>query len=144
MSDAASGRVESVDPQRFRVNADGEAQLIGGRCRACGCVTWGVRAMCPRCWSDRDQDEIVLAQEGALYSLTETYRAQNGFKGPYTVGLVDLSQGVRVFGRVHWPAGSGWRPGARMTLFAERVDFETGAPSVYVPAFRPVDGENDA
>ena len=44
---------------------------------------------------------------------------------------------VRVFGRIHWPAGERWSPGAEMELFAERVDFEGDAPSIYVPAFKP-------
>lgn len=144
MSDVQNPGISSIDPQRFRVSAEGEGELVGGRCRACGCTTWGVRALCPRCWADGGQEEIILGREGTLYSLTETHRPQNGFRGPYTVGLVDLPEGVRVFGRIHWPDGSRWKPGAPMRLFAERVDFDGGAPSVYVPAFRPVDGASHA
>lgn len=140
----ANASLPSVDPQRFRVGADGSAMLVGGRCGHCGCLTWAMRAMCPRCWATDRQEEVALPSAGKLYSMTMTHRAQNGFKGPYAVGVVDLPGNVRVFGRIHWPAGERWRPGADMQLFAERVDFEGDAPSVYVPAFRPTETSGHA
>lgn len=137
MTETAKPAAQSVDPQRFRVADDGAPMLVGGRCGHCGCLTWAVRAICPRCWASDRQEEFALPATGRLYSMTMTHRAQNGFKGPYAVGVVDLPGDVRVFGRIHWPAGERWSPGAEMELFAERVDFEGDAPSIYVPAFKP-------
>ena len=112
MTEAAIAQPQSVDAQRFRVGSDGAPMLVGGRCRHCGCVTWGVRTMCPRCWSADPQEEIALPTSGRLYTMTTTYRPQTGYKGPYAVGVVDLAGDVRVIGRIHWPAGTRWRPGA--------------------------------
>jgi uncharacterized OB-fold protein len=136
--------VASVDSQRFRVEPDGRATLIGGRCGHCGCLTWSVRAMCPKCWATDDQQEIALPAKGALYSMTAVQRAQNGYRGPYAVGVVDLPGGVRVFGRIHWPEGSRWQAGAEMELFAERLDFDGGQPSMWVPAFKPSEVQGHA
>lgn len=129
--------VASVDPQRFRVAPDGTPTLVGGRCGHCGCVAWAVREMCPRCWATDRQEEFALPAKGALYTMTMTHRAQNGYRGPYAVGMVDLPGGVRVFGRIHWPEGTRWKPGAEMELFAERLDFDGDRPPMWVPAFKP-------
>jgi hypothetical protein len=76
--------------------------------------------------------------------MTAVQRAQNGYRGPYAVGVVDLPGGVRVFGRIHWPEGTRWRPGAEMELFAERLDFDGGQPSMWVPAFKLSEGQTHA
>ncbi len=127
----------SADPARFRVDGDGKPLLVGGRCRHCGCTTWSVRKLCPRCWEADSMEEIALPAEGELYSMTEIHRAQAGFRAPYAVGVVDLPGPVRVFGRVHWPAGQRWLPGTRVELIAERIDLEGDAAPLWVPAFRP-------
>lgn len=137
MTGVAEKEVASVDAQRFRVSADGMPMLVGGRCGHCGCLGWSVRTICPRCWATDRQEEVALPNRGALYTMTNTYRAQNGYRGPYAVGLVDLPGGVRVFGRIHWPEGSQWRAGTEMELFAERLDFDGDVPPMWVPAFKP-------
>lgn len=128
---------DSMDAHRFRVDAQGTPTLIGGCCGHCGCLVWGVRAMCPRCWATDKQEEVALPHSGSLYSMTTVQRAPGGYRAPYAVGVVDLPGDVRVFGRIHWPDGSRWRPGAEMELIVERVDFDGGLPSILVPAFRP-------
>ena len=133
----AEAEATSVDSQRFRIDGNGKPRLVGGRCRNCGCETWGARTMCPRCWAAEKMEEVDLPNVGALYSMVTVYRAQAGFKGPYTFGLVDLPGCVRVFGRIHWPEGSRWQPGAEMELIAERIDVDSGKPPFWVPAFRP-------
>lgn len=144
MSEDREENVASVDAQRFRVDPEGQPMLVGGRCGHCGCIAWSVRAMCPRCWATDKQEEFALPTKGMLYSMTAVQRAQNGYRGPYAVGVVDLPGGVRVFGRVHWPEGSRWRAGAEMELFAERLDFDGNVPSMIVPAFRPSEGSAHA
>lgn len=118
--------------------------LVGGRCGHCGCLTWGVRAMCPRCWATDLQEEIALPRSGSLYSMTTIQRPQTGYRGPYTVGVVDLPGKVRVFGRIHWPDGSRWRPGTEMELLAERIDFDGDIPPMWVPAFQQKEPSNHA
>lgn len=128
----------SADPSRFRLDADGEPMLVGGRCPDCGCVTWGIRSRCPRCWSTAPMQETALSRRGALYTMTTVLRMPAGYRGPYSVGYVDLPEGVRVFGRILWPAESRWTPGAAVKLVAERIAVDDGTEPLTVPGFRPV------
>lgn len=71
--------------------------LHGSRCAACGHVMLGKRARCTRCWETGRIEAVALGREGRVYSRTVIHAAPDGFSGPYTVGYVDLAEGVRVF-----------------------------------------------
>lgn len=143
MIEAVAEMAQSVDSRRFRVGPDGTPMLVGGQCTHCGCLAWSVRTLCPRCWATDGQEEVELPTKGTLYSLAAVQRAQNGYRGPYAVGVVDLPGGVRVFGRIHWPEGSRWRAGTEMELFAERLEFDA-MPPMWVPAFKPTGAASHA
>ena len=80
------------------------ASLIGTRCASCGTHYFPKSLSCrnPDC-TDKQVEEALLGPTGKLYSYTvQAYRPPPLFKmdswSPYTIGLVDLPQGLRVLG----------------------------------------------
>jgi uncharacterized OB-fold protein len=74
--------------------------LIGGRCLACDAVAFGMRDICPRCWSSDGMRPTPIGRTGRLYSCTTIHQAPDGFAAPYLVGYVDLPEGVRAFAHI--------------------------------------------
>lgn len=79
--------------------------LEGARCGACGFVTLGLRPVCPKCWLARMQ-ALKLGRHGRVYTRTVIHQAPAGFEGPYAVGMIDLSEGIRVFAHLETGAAS--------------------------------------
>jgi uncharacterized OB-fold protein len=79
---------------------NGSARLIGSRCRICGQSFFPKRLQCPECREKGEVEEIALSPKGKLYSYTIVRQAPPGFQAPYTIGLVDLPEGVRLFARL--------------------------------------------
>jgi uncharacterized OB-fold protein len=73
--------------------------LVGGECVECGRKFFPVKQCCPGCGGDQ-VSAIQLARSGNLYSYSVIHSAPRGFKVPYSVGFVDLEDGVRVFGQI--------------------------------------------
>lgn len=75
--------------------------LTTTECRSCGHKTFPPKIMCPECWSE-DVHWVTLEGTGWLRSFTEVWVAPNPFRhqAPYTLGLVDLKDGVRLLARI--------------------------------------------
>jgi uncharacterized OB-fold protein len=86
----------SLDRSRFDRET---ARLIGSRCEQCGTVSWPARAICHHCGS-ADVRELVLSPEGDLVTYTTVWVSRPGLTAPYTLGQVDLPEGVRVFAHI--------------------------------------------
>jgi hypothetical protein len=76
-------------------------RLVGTRCSACGEVTLGASASCANCCGTA-VEAIALSPRGTLWTYTVIrnrppgdYRGPEPFT-PYGVGLVELSDGIRV------------------------------------------------
>lgn len=71
------------------------------RCDDCGRLTFPPKPFCPHCWSQRVA-WVPLSGRGKLYSQTVVHAAPAAFQDevPYRVGIVDLSEGVRIATRV--------------------------------------------
>ena len=79
-----------------------EGTLLVSVCGACGNRWLPPLATCPRCAS-RDVSSAPSAVTGALYSWTVIHLAADpvyAAETPYTVGLVELDDGARLYGRV--------------------------------------------
>jgi uncharacterized OB-fold protein len=85
-----------------------DPQLLGGKCRDCGAITFPVQARCPRCGTET-MAEIPLPTRGTLVSWTTQefppsvpYMGDSTGKSfePYGVGLVQLDDVVRVESRL--------------------------------------------
>jgi scaffold protein (connect acetoacetyl-CoA thiolase and HMG-CoA synthase) len=80
-------------PARYR--------LEGARCQACGKTTFPARRVCPECRGTNFEPQ-KLPREGKLMTWTVIHVAAAGFarQTPYAVGIVELSEGVRVTAQI--------------------------------------------
>ena len=85
--------------------ADGRFQL--SHCRACDRLQFPPRAICPGCHSERIGWRDI-AGRGTLYAHTRIHAAGGPFASmtPYSVGLIDLDEGIRILTRLMPDAGS--------------------------------------
>jgi uncharacterized OB-fold protein len=61
--------------------------------------------VCPQC-GGRDFVALPLPAIGTLYCHSVVHMGPRGVDTPYTVGYVDFSDGLRVFGRIELEAGA--------------------------------------
>jgi uncharacterized OB-fold protein len=71
------------------------------RCAACGRFVFYPRAVCPHCMAD-SLAWVVATGRGSVYSFTVVHRTSDEFQSevPFTVGLVELDEGVRMMARL--------------------------------------------
>ncbi|MCV7231880.1 Zn-ribbon domain-containing OB-fold protein [Mycobacterium branderi] len=77
---------------------DGRPCLQGSRCPICRQVAFPPRQTCSRCYHS-SQEEVALGSEGSLYAFS-TVHVSSTQAVPYTLGFVDLSDEIRVLGRL--------------------------------------------
>jgi uncharacterized protein len=96
-----------IAPDLFTWPSDAP-QLIGGKCGACGTVTFPRQAGCPRCGDDRIEAEL-LERRGTLYTFTtQAFLPKEPYAGPeteetfagYALGYVELPGQVMVEARL--------------------------------------------
>lgn len=101
----ASGAIASLWPGLSGEDADGP-YLEGAACSQCETVTLGLRALCPQCWAQGSMRQLKVGRTGTVYTRTVIHQAPEGFEAPYSAGMVDLSEGIRVFAHLETgPAG---------------------------------------
>ncbi|MFC7131588.1 MULTISPECIES: Zn-ribbon domain-containing OB-fold protein [Salinibaculum] len=69
--------------------------LLGQECADCGHGTGTAAAACSHCGS-RDTTAVVLPEDGEIYTETRINVPPPAFEGPYTVAIVELSDGTRL------------------------------------------------
>jgi uncharacterized OB-fold protein len=123
-----------------------EPRLIGGRCTACGMVTFPAQDSCPRC-AATEMAEHLLPRRGRLWAWTTQefpppsppYAGPTGDAFvPYGVGYVELGDEVRVETRL--TTTQGLEIGAEMELVLVPFRTDGDGNEVVTFAFRPVDG----
>ena len=72
-------------------------KFVTTRCAACGKLTFPPKQYCPDCWSD-EMNWTELSGRGILYARTTIHAAATQFleETPFSVGIVDLEEGVRL------------------------------------------------
>ena len=85
--------------QKLFMEGTGEPILKGSKCLDCNRILFPARSRCPECLSS-NINEIPLGKKGSLYSYTTVYIPSKNFEPPYTVGYVELEEGVRIFGQI--------------------------------------------
>lgn len=106
-------------------------ELLIKRCRSCTRAHWYPRAHCPHCHAD---DPVWEPSSGRGTLHTFTVIRQNNASGfrdlvPYALGLVDLTEGVRIFATIHGDH-TGLRVGAPVSL-----DFDEVSENYSLPVF---------
>lgn len=121
-----------------------EPRLIGGRCAACGIVTFPIQQSCPRCAST-DMAEHLLPPRGRLWAWTTQefpppsppYAGPTGEAFvPYGVGYVELGGEVRVETRL--TQTKDLKTGMEMELVLVPFRVDDDGNEVVTFAFRPV------
>jgi uncharacterized protein len=131
----------------FRWPAD-EPRLIGGRCTACGTITFPHQSGCPKCGA-QPLEEMLLSTRGRLWAWTTQEfpppaPPYEGARGedftPFGVGYVELPDELRVEARLTEHDPEKLRVDMEMELVI--VPFGTGedGDELVTFAFRPVDG----
>ena len=111
-----------------------ENRLLIMGCGQCKKPFFYPRRCCPACWSE-DVKWLESSGSGTLWTLTEVATSLWGDAWndtvPYTVGLVELDEGVRIVSRL--VGGSDWKIGDRV-----RVVFQPGEGDSVMPYFTAV------
>jgi uncharacterized OB-fold protein len=74
----------------------GGAVLLGGHCKSCNASTFPAYPVCPVCMSEEVEAE-EMPKTGTVYSLSTVHVGPAKWHKPFTVGYVDLDNGVRLF-----------------------------------------------
>jgi uncharacterized OB-fold protein len=108
------------------------SELMIKRCRQCGDHLYPRRMFCPRDMSD--QLEWVRASgRGTVYTFSSIYRAPDrSLEVPYTNGIVELDEGVYLYGRLVGKADQDFAIGD--TVEVEFASVVPGQPKL--PVFR--------
>jgi uncharacterized OB-fold protein len=136
-------------PEVFTWPAD-EPSLIGGRCAACGSVTFPTPASCARCGST-DVEQHLLPRRGTLWTFTtqeflpkEPYASGETLETfrPYGVGMVQLGDEVRVEGRLTESDANKLEIGMEMELVVVPFREDPDGAEIMTYAFAPAKGRD--
>jgi uncharacterized protein len=116
----------------------GTVRLHGSHCAHCGQSAFPPHLSCPACGAETGQSTVHLSPIGTLYSFSEIHIAPKGFATPYTVGYVDLPEGVRLFGQIEGKA-SGLAIGQEVAVTLAPVRRDEAGRTVISYKFRPVE-----
>ncbi|EEA03087.1 protein of unknown function DUF35 [Burkholderia sp. H160] len=79
--------------------------MLGAKCSHCETPIYPVITACPQC-GNCGFVASPLPALGTLYSYSVVHMGPKGVDVPYIVGYVDLSEGLRVFGRIEKTGGA--------------------------------------
>lgn len=95
---------EKNEPDDLSIMLPGEALalrpngpvLVGGHCKSCDTHTFPAYPVCPKCMSE-DIEHEDMPKTGTVYAASTVHVGPAKWHKPFTVGYVDLDNGVRVF-----------------------------------------------
>ncbi|MEM3464199.1 MAG: Zn-ribbon domain-containing OB-fold protein [Candidatus Bathyarchaeia archaeon] len=78
-----------------------QGKLMAGKCRNCGKIHLPPRPLCDKCHS-KEFEWVELPQTGKLLTYTIIHVAPTQFQdmAPYTVGIVQLENGLKIPGMI--------------------------------------------
>lgn len=116
-----------------------EPRLLGAICTKCGHHVFPYQDMCPDC-CDETMEQTELSNKGKLFSFTGIYAPPPDFKGnvlPYTVGILELPEGVKIIGLTTVESVSKLKVGMEMEIIVDTVYEENGV-DVLSYKYRPL------
>lgn len=108
-------------------------RLVFQKCQKCGLLIHRPRPMCPRCLST-DREWVLSEGKGVIYSYTNIIYQNAGYPGirtPYTVILVEMTEGVRMLSNMY-----DVKPDAVYIGMPVEVVFEDIDDDLTLPKFR--------
>jgi len=94
--------------------------LLANKCNSCGQVFFPKVTSCLSCFNDELKD-IVLSQQGNLYSYSVVHMPASHFKPPYAVGYINMPEGIRIFAPLKMVEGKPFKVGMKMSLVIEEL-----------------------
>ena len=120
-------------------------QLYGTRCISCNSYYFPKKLSCnnPHC-KEKKAEEVLLSTRGKLWSYTVMrHKPQPPFMSdsdpPYPMGLVELSEGIRVAGLITGCEFEDLKVGIDMELVIETLYHDEEGQEVVTWKFRPID-----
>jgi uncharacterized OB-fold protein len=100
-----------------------EGKLMAGKCKKCGKIHLPPRPLCDNCYA-QDFEWKEISGKGKLLTITIIHVAPPKFQAlaPYTVGIVELENGLKLPGMVSGVAELNLKVGLELT-----IDFKTCA-----------------
>lgn len=115
-----------------------DLMLKGCRCSSCEKAFFPARNRCPECLKP-GLSPVPLGRECSLYSYTTVHIPSKNFKPPYTVGYVELEEGVRVFSQIRLKEDQTLKIGLPMKMCIDYLWEEQEGKSVAAYFFEPLD-----
>ena len=128
---------ESLFDKNLFVEEDNEIRLKGTECPHCGRRFFPPKARCPECLQS-GLNSVALGTRGTLFSYTTVYIPSRNFTPPYTVGYVELDEGVRVFGQIRTGQGESLMIGSAVKMVIDYLWKRPDGKSVSGYLFEPV------
>jgi len=102
-----------------------EKRLMAAKCNECGTMFLPPKPMCTKCFST-NLKWVELKKEGKMLSYTVIYIAPEQFQSmaPYTVGIVELQNGLRLPGIIRDSKPEEIKIGMNL-----KMDFDTSTSS---------------
>ncbi len=121
---------------------DAGFDLVGQHCANCGKIAFPRKRVCPVCFSS-DLGDHVLSRSGTLHTFTTTHLGPPVLPAPYTIGFLDLPEGIKLMGliRIAQPAAEYLEIGMRMDIVLDRLRTEPDGDDIYCYMFAPAGGE---
>lgn len=116
-------------------------ELVFQTCASCGVRQWYFRTVCTGC-AGTDLRTTRASGRGVVHTFTTLYRAGHPSRSddvPYTIALVDLEEGVRVFSEL-----VDCEPATAQVGLPVSVRFQQVAEDLVLPVFAPEGGGSDA
>ena len=117
---------------------DGAPRLIVGRCAACERSHFPAADVCPYCCAGPCRTELTGAT-ARLWLYTSVHTSPPGYRGnvPYGLGIVILSDGLRVVSRLLESAIERLRPEQPMRLVIDTLALDEDGTPVLSYAYAP-------
>jgi len=114
---------------------NGKQTLFGSKCQSCGQIFFPATSVCLNCISPSVQS-IHLSHDGKLYTYSTVYMASEHFQPPYTVGWIELPEGIRIFSQIRGWQEQPLKIGMDMRMSIEKL-WQDGDKEVIGYVFRP-------
>ena len=111
-------------------------ELLANKCKSCGQVFFPKAVVCFSCFHD-DMAQLALSRRGKLYSYTTGHMPSMHFEPPYTIGYVDMPEGVRIFAPLKLIEDKPFSVGMDMEVVIETL-WQEDDKEVIGYKFRPV------
>lgn len=139
MTQQTAGRAVPMVPFMKLLDAEGtKAVFTGSKCKKCGEVYIGKRAICIKCYGDQ-LAETILSTKGKLFTYTIVYQSAPWVKVPYIAAVVKLPEGPVVTATLTDcdPDPALLKAGMPLQMVTEKVRKDTEGNDVIAYRFKP-------